>query len=330
MQRLASRILRQAGSSRAALIRNRWAQREMRKTMNTDCMATMLDGRRLGYADCGNSQGKPLMIFGGWPSSRLMALLYHKRMESIGIRLIGVDRPGVGLSDPQPNRHLLDWAKDVSALMDELGLEKTGVIGNSSGAPYALVCAYGIPSCLTGCGLVSGLSPQALPGGNMGGYMGLLTLLARKAAWLQAAVIWWTLGRHCRTETGAKAVAEWIVRNGTEVDRQAVEKHGHLPEFTRQLHETFRQGVKGAAMDWRVITGDWGFEPKQIKYERMFLWHGALDSSIPIDSARELERQLPQCVAKYYQEEGHGSTLDNHIEEIATIVTEESPSHTRD
>ena len=30
--------------------------------------------------------------------------------------MIGVDRPGYGLSDPHPKRHLADWPRDVEQL----------------------------------------------------------------------------------------------------------------------------------------------------------------------------------------------------------------------
>ena len=36
--------------------------------------------------------------------------------QEAGIRLIAVDRPGIGLSDHQPDRTILDWPEDVAHL----------------------------------------------------------------------------------------------------------------------------------------------------------------------------------------------------------------------
>ena len=69
------------------------------------------DGRLLGYAEYGDPTGKPVFLFQGTPSSRLL----HPDKDltrSLGARLIVMDRPGFGLSDFQPGRRLLDWPSD--------------------------------------------------------------------------------------------------------------------------------------------------------------------------------------------------------------------------
>ena len=88
------------------------------------------DGRRLGYAEHGASNGKPLFYFHGSPSSRLESNLYlsDEMLQSLNVRLITIDRPGMGLSDFQPNRRLIDWPKDVIALADHLNIERVPVL----------------------------------------------------------------------------------------------------------------------------------------------------------------------------------------------------------
>ena len=49
-----------------------------------------------------------------------------------------LERPGIGLSDPQPGRTLLDWPPDVAAFADAMRLDRFAVLGTSAGAPYAL------------------------------------------------------------------------------------------------------------------------------------------------------------------------------------------------
>ena len=83
------------------------------------------DGRKLGYAEGGEPKGVPVFYFHGFPGSRLEATLF----PAAGVRLIGVDRPGYGLSTARPWRKLADWPADIAELADHLGLKRFGVVG---------------------------------------------------------------------------------------------------------------------------------------------------------------------------------------------------------
>src|SRR5439155_22464969 len=111
------------------------------------------DGMTLGYADYGISEGNALFYFHGHPGSRLEARFLADQAAQVGIRLIGIDRPGMGLSSFQAGRRVLDWPDDVVALADSLQLDRFAVVGFSGGDPYALACAYKIPHRLTACGI---------------------------------------------------------------------------------------------------------------------------------------------------------------------------------
>ena len=65
---------------------------------------TLNDGRSLAYIECGEPNGVPGFHFHGHPGSRLEALLVAKPAEKEGVRLIGIDRPGMGFSDSKPGR----------------------------------------------------------------------------------------------------------------------------------------------------------------------------------------------------------------------------------
>ena len=80
------------------------------------------DGRSLGYAECGDPEGKPVFHFHGHPGSRLEITLAARPAPEIGVRHIGIDRPGIGLSDFKPHRQILDWPDDVVDLAS--GLER--------------------------------------------------------------------------------------------------------------------------------------------------------------------------------------------------------------
>ena len=105
------------------------------------------DGRLLGYAEYGVPEGKPVLHFNGFPGTRFEASLIADAAARVGVRLIGVDRPGMGLSDFQPGRRILDWPDDVLELADALGLERFAVMGVSGGGPF---CALRSPAAAFG------------------------------------------------------------------------------------------------------------------------------------------------------------------------------------
>ena len=135
---------------------------EMPKSDNLNLTFELKDGRKLGYADLGNPEAKPLFHFHGFPGSRLEVAIFADRVVQNNIRLIGIDRPGMGLSDFKKDRTILDWPDDVVELADALGINKFAIEGISGGGPYAAACAYKIPDRLTTCGIISGLGPMDL------------------------------------------------------------------------------------------------------------------------------------------------------------------------
>src|SRR5437879_6121564 len=84
----------------------------------------LADGRAIGYAEFGNPEGQALFYFHGDPGSGLEARFLAQAAEVAGVRLLGMDRPGMGLSTYQPGRQLLDWPDDVAELADRLGIDR--------------------------------------------------------------------------------------------------------------------------------------------------------------------------------------------------------------
>ena len=98
------------------------------------------DDRRLGWAQWGVEDGAPVLFFSGAAIGRSLGF-DADILDRQGARLIAVDRPGLGASDPDPGRSLTDWAADIRHLASALGLTGYGIVGFSQGAPFALACA---------------------------------------------------------------------------------------------------------------------------------------------------------------------------------------------
>ena len=129
-----------------------------------DIVIQVSDKRRLAYAEYGEPDGAPVLLFHGLPGSRLSWGLIPGSPFPPGLRIIAPDRPGYGRSDPKPGRTVLDWADDVAELADVLEIEKFAVLGVSGGGPGALACAWKMPERLTSVGVVSSPAPTNAPG----------------------------------------------------------------------------------------------------------------------------------------------------------------------
>ena len=87
----------------------------------------------LSYCEFGEPSGPLVFYFHGTPGSCIEAGLIEEEACQTGVRLIAIDRPGIGSSRYQPQRRILDWPQQVVQLADCLGYSDSsfGIIGLS-------------------------------------------------------------------------------------------------------------------------------------------------------------------------------------------------------
>jgi hypothetical protein len=130
--------------------------------------------RRLGFAEFGPADGRPLVWLHGTPGARRQTPQSARVVaEERGVRIVGIDRPGVGSSTPHRYGSLLDFTTDLAKVADHLGIERFGMIGLSGGGPYALASCYALRDRVTVAGVLGGVAPargdDAPPGGSSDG-----------------------------------------------------------------------------------------------------------------------------------------------------------------
>ena len=278
------------------------------------------DGRKLGYAEYGAPQGRPLLHFHGWPGSRLEARLGAEPAARAGVRLIGVDRPGMGLSDFMPGRTILDFVEDVIELVNALGLDRFAIEGISSGGVYAIACTYKIPQRLTACSIISGMGPYEVGLDGMKLRNRTALLVARYVPWLLRPLLWGNIGRYRHDQTKIDALLLNMVSELPAPDKELFlnpEVRQHLALATK---EAFRQGSRGLAYEGRLLSQPWGFRLDDISYRNIYLWHGELDIDVPIKMARFVADAIPNCKAKFFQYDGHISVPHTYPEEIWSVM----------
>lgn len=262
------------------------------------------DGRILGFAQYGDPAAPPVLHFHGYPSSRLEGGL----IPVPGVRLIVPDRPGYGLSDPQPGRTLLDWPKDVAALLDALHLDRVPAIGMSGGAPYAAACAYAIPDRIAATALVCGMAPPGF-GWEGGSPAGFLMGLGRRPLALRLA---------------AHAVRRVVRRGEAAALAGLLRRRAGLPPSDRVLlnadtrervvmgwREAVRTGVDGPLSDALIYARHWGFPLEGIRAP-VTVWHGMADTTVPVTAGRVFASRIPGARARFVEKEGHFSLIFRH------------------
>jgi pimeloyl-ACP methyl ester carboxylesterase len=283
--------------------------------VKTDQRMQLPDGRTLAFAEYGSPEGAVLVTCQGYPGSRLEAVAFSAHAAQANVRVISLDRPGYGRSNFQDRRSFLDWPSDLLALTERLGIDRFAIVGVSGGAPYALACAYRIPERLISCGIVSGIGPLKLGTTGMSRQNRLVLFLAHRAPWLLRPLLN-ANARAFRDEKHASKAMPKAMKSMVKPDREALVASGLVDSFAASISETYRQGVQGAVYEGRLYGRDWGFKLEDIEFQPLSLWHGALDTNVPIGMARGMAAKLRGCAATYYPDEGHLSTLLNHQPEF--------------
>lgn len=101
----------------------------------------------VSIADVGSPSGHPVVVFLGLGSVRYMLALYDELAEVFGLRLICVDRWGVGKTTNEPDitkRGFREWSRVVEEVVeDHLGLPRGrfSILAHSAGCPFAVETA---------------------------------------------------------------------------------------------------------------------------------------------------------------------------------------------
>lgn len=267
------------------------------------------DGRLLGYNEYGALNGKPVIVCHGFPGSRLDGSLISDAAVEMRVRIIAPDRPGMGLSDAQKNRRLLDWPSDVVELADALKLDEFAVLGISGGGPYAAACAAEIAHRLSAVGIVCGMGPANAPGVKEGlswTFPGQPALLRRLTLSVMAFGLRKSYARF----------AENMTTSFSGPDAQLIASQPELiDDMMASLVEAFSSGASGVNADVALYTRPWGFDLQGIRFD-VFLWHGAQDRNVPISVGRYVAEAIPNCHANYFEDEGHLTLIKNQSREI--------------
>lgn len=261
--------------------------------------------RRLSFAEYGHARGPAVVWMHGTPGARRQIPLEARAFaEEHGLRIIGVDRPGIGSSTPHLYDDVLDWTADLEIMLDTLAVETCRMIGLSGGGPYALAAGAALPERVHGIGVLGGVVPTRGPDAAEGG---LLQLAVHAAPLVRLTRV--PLGVAL---TGAIRLARPVA--GVALDLYAaVQPAGDRtllsrPEFKAMFLDDLLNGSRfqtsAPLNDLLLFTRDWGFTASEVGVPVRW-WHGDADHIVPLRHGRHLVGRLPDAQLSVIDGESH-------------------------
>ena len=284
------------------------------------------DGRVLGFAEYGPVDGRPVFHFHGLPGCRYGGKSFEYAAFEHNARIICIDRPGIGLSSPQPGRTALDLAHDVQALALHLQLDNFSILGESGGGPYALACAHVIPlTQLTGVTLVAGAGPwdpdnaKGETAMNRWLFWGLNTapmttsIIVRLMFGSMLLLSDKTLRNKAQSQLDGSSETN---STSSQKDKEALADGETNWRLIKETREHFRQGYSAFCEDGKILSSELGFDPSDIKCEELSLWYGKQDVNVLASTGEEYARRLGGRATLKIVDETHLSIVKNYAGEI--------------
>ena len=290
----------------------------MMTTDRVNQTTVLRDERRLGFAEYGDASGKAVFHFNGSGGSRLEHPQDHSILTDLGVRLISTDRPGHGISDPQPGRKLLDWPDDVGQLADHLGIDTFYIEGWSAGGPHALACAYKMPDRILAGALISGLAPPDRPNPYEGLPFAMKTLMIIGRNVPPLVYLFRRMMRKI-LQGDPDEMGDRLKSSFPPPDHKAIEESGSGDWLIENIQEGYRQGGDGPAQDDILINTSWGFKLQDIQ-TRIDVWQGEVDKNVPLNQGVYQDKLLPNSQLTVLPGQAHLYLLTHWREVLEALV----------
>jgi pimeloyl-ACP methyl ester carboxylesterase len=284
---------------------------------------SLSDGRKLGYIAIG--EGVPVIYFHGTASSRLEVLLLKKLAETAHLQLIGVDRPGYGLSTYTPRKRLQDINGDINSLVNHLGLDTFAVLGWSGGGAFSLAYLSFFPKRITSAVIVG--SP-VLPFDVSTAHN---TPLARYLMKIPFAgqIAMRQLSRQLLKADGdisvflASKQGKQLLHGCSKGDLAFFCNSVWMSLMYNSMVEAFRQsdvGVKAVVEEHQIFMKPWNLSFGGITDDQLHIWHGAEDKTCRVSNAYALSRAVPSAKLEIFMDSGHCVMFEN-LEKLGKIYS---------
>jgi pimeloyl-ACP methyl ester carboxylesterase len=278
------------------------------------------DDRQIGFAEFGDPQGRAVFWLHGTPGARrqipMEARVYAEQRQ---IRLIGVDRPGIGSSTPYQYDTVFAFADDLRTIADTLGIDKMEVIGLSGGGPYTLACAAAMPDRVVAAGVLGGVAPVRGADAIAGGVMAFGSMVAPLLEVAGAPIRLAASGLIRLARPVAEPALAMYARLSPEADRRLLVRPEFKAMFLDDLLNGSRKQLAAPFADVVVFARDWGFRLDEVKVPVRW-WHGDRDHIVPFVHGQHVVSRLPDAQLNHLPGESHLAGLGRAEEILGAMI----------
>jgi pimeloyl-ACP methyl ester carboxylesterase len=289
------------------------------------------DDRQIGFAEFGDPQGRAVFWLHGTPGARrqipVEARFYAERRH---IRLIGIDRPGIGSSTPHQYPNVLAFAEDLRTIADVLGIDDMAVIGLSGGGPYALACGAAMPDRVKVAGVLGGVAPTVGPDAIGGGAMSLGSVIAPFMPVIGLPLRLAAVGLIRMIRPLGSPAIDAYGRVSPVGDRRLLARPEFKAMFLDDLLNGSRKQMAAPFADVVVFAKHWGFRLDQVRVPVRW-WHGDEDHIIPFNHGRHVVASLPDAQLYTLPGESHLAGLgyaEDILDELMSLWDGLEPGRT--
>ena len=273
---------------------------------------SMPDGRMITGASFGPETGEAVLFIAGAATSKLMTF-GADLLSDMNLRLLTMDRPGIGGSTPDPARTLTSTAEDYLAFLTAvLGpqADSVPVIANSQGAVFGLaLAATNRVKCLV---LVSPADELAHPPIRRmlpPEARALPDLVSNNPDEAEAVLSRFT----------AQSMEEMVMAGSPPIDLAFYTSEPFHSLYRESLAEGFANGGSGYVRDTLIAMGSWGLKLSEVQCPVQVIF-GAHDQAHSPDQGETLAKRIPGAIRTVYPD-GGGAVLWTHAREIFERAT---------
>jgi len=282
------------------------------------------DGRTLAFEQYGDPDGSPVFLLHGTPGCWLSGRHPDEsRVVEAGLRLITYDRPGYGQSARQKGRRVVDCVADITAIADELGIDRFFVKGGSGGGPHALAAGARLPQRVTRVACDVGVAPYEAD--DLDWLAGMAPANVKEFNWALA-------GEETLRPELEKQAEQAIAKveadpktllnefNLSAADLAVLEDPRVQQRLRATTREAFANGVSGWVDDDLAFTVPWGFDVSELDVP-VEIRYGATDVLVPAGHGEWLAAHIPHATVTVDDSGGHLSDPDEGLEQLRELIT---------
>jgi pimeloyl-ACP methyl ester carboxylesterase len=280
------------------------------------------DGRVLAVEEAGDPAGRPVLVQGGTPGSRLLYGPHVRDAAERGLRLIGYDRPGYGRSSPHPGRTVADCASDVRAICAGLGIDRLAMWGASGGGPHVLACAALLPDLVAAAATLASLAPFDADG------LDYFDGMAPEN--VEDALLFFSdeAAARAKTDRDRAEILGEAPDDGAADELGPVLPPADVAAITGGLGDfietVMRDALAPGSEGWwedNCLLRPWGFSLPDITVPVLLL-HGKQDVFVPFGHGQWLAAHIPGVQPMLLDDDGHLSLLQNRVPEVHRWLSE--------